>query len=104
MASAFLPWARTTRAAVGSHMVSRRVQHLLLDQAETQALEDARLRAAHPDGEEPPADPAPALSEELLLACLPALCLPEPADLSSPPSCWSTAGAAPSGGRPSPRP
>lgn len=34
------------------------VQHLLLDQAETQALEDARLRAADSDGEELPADPA----------------------------------------------
>ncbi|WP_446447259.1 hypothetical protein [Streptomyces hydrogenans] len=55
------------------------VQHLLLDQAGTQALKDTRLRAAgaDPDSEEPPADPAPALSEELLLACLPALCLPE---------------------------
>lgn len=60
------------------------VQHLLLDQTETQALEDARLRAADPDGEELPADPAPALSEELLLACLPALCLPELADLPNP--------------------
>jgi hypothetical protein len=62
------------------------VQHLLLDQAETQALEDARLRAARtdPDSEEPPADPAPVLSEELLLACLPALCLPELAELPNP--------------------
>ncbi|MFD5426361.1 hypothetical protein [Streptomyces sp. NPDC127084] len=60
------------------------VQHLLLDQAETQALEDARLRAADPDGEELPADPAPALSEDLLLACLPSLCLPELADLPNP--------------------
>ncbi|MEV7465468.1 hypothetical protein AB0O20_02995 [Streptomyces kronopolitis] len=60
------------------------VQHLLLDQAETQALEDARLRAADPDGEDVPADPAPALSEDLLLACLPALCLPELADLPNP--------------------
>ncbi|MEU1668380.1 hypothetical protein ABZ547_33320 [Streptomyces sparsogenes] len=60
------------------------VQHLLLDQAETQALEDARLRAADPDGEELPADLAPALNEDLLLACLPALCLPELADLPNP--------------------
>ncbi|MGW5851855.1 hypothetical protein ACWFQ8_28590 [Streptomyces sp. NPDC055254] len=62
------------------------VQHLLLDQAETQALEDARLRAAgaDPDGEELPDDPAPALSEDLLLACLPALCLPELAELPNP--------------------
>ncbi|MCX4417845.1 hypothetical protein OOK43_31915 [[Kitasatospora] papulosa] len=60
------------------------VQHLLLDQAETQALEDARLHAAGPDGEELPADPAPALSEDLLRACFPALCLPELADLPSP--------------------
>lgn len=60
------------------------VQHLLLDQAETQALEDAQLRAAGLDGEELPANPAPALSEDLLLACLPALCLPELADLPNP--------------------
>ncbi|MER7694745.1 hypothetical protein [Streptomyces sp. NPDC097610] len=60
------------------------VQHLLLDQAETQAIEDAQLRAADPDSEELPADPAPALSEDLLLACLPALCLPELADLPNP--------------------
>ncbi|MFC7795741.1 hypothetical protein [Streptomyces cinereoruber] len=62
------------------------VQHLLLDQAETQAFEDARLRVAgtDPDSEEPPADPAPALSEELLLACLPALCLLELAELPNP--------------------
>ncbi|MGA4844374.1 hypothetical protein [Streptomyces sp. G45] len=60
------------------------VQHLLLDQAETRALEDARLRATDPQGEELPADPAPALSEDLLRACLPALCLPELADLPNP--------------------
>lgn len=60
------------------------VQHLLLDQAETQTLEDSRLRAADPDNEEFPADPAPALSEELLHACLPALCLPELANLPNP--------------------
>ncbi|MER7108785.1 hypothetical protein [Streptomyces sp. NPDC000229] len=60
------------------------VQHLLLDQAETQALEDARLLAADPDGEELPAELAPALSEELLHACLPALCLPELAELPNP--------------------
>ncbi|MER5769268.1 hypothetical protein [Streptomyces sp. NPDC001985] len=60
------------------------VQHLLLDQAETQALEDARLRAGDPDGGELPADSAPALSEDLLRACLPALCLPELTDLPNP--------------------
>jgi hypothetical protein len=60
------------------------VQHLLLDQAETQALEDSRLRATDPDGAELPADPAPALSEDLLRACLPALCLPELAGLPNP--------------------
>ncbi|MEE4494987.1 hypothetical protein [Streptomyces sp. BE230] len=64
------------------------VQHLLLDQAETQAVEDARFRAAtntDPDNKELPAeDPAPALSEDLLLACLPALCLPELAKLPNP--------------------
>ncbi|MFD3567375.1 hypothetical protein [Streptomyces sp. NPDC058667] len=62
------------------------VQHLLLDQAETQTLKDARLRAAgaDPNSEALPADPAPALSEELLLACLPALCLPELSELPNP--------------------
>ncbi|MFD0034070.1 hypothetical protein ACFVJK_38740 [Streptomyces sp. NPDC127172] len=63
------------------------VQHLLLDQAETQAREDARLNAATADPDEqqvPVEDPAPALSEDLLLACLPALCLPELAELPNP--------------------
>ncbi|WP_037853590.1 hypothetical protein [Streptomyces sp. NRRL S-1824] len=63
------------------------VQHLLLDQAETRALEDARVQAAGtgPDGEKLPAEElAPALSEDLLLACLPALCLPELAELPNP--------------------
>ncbi|MFJ6809050.1 hypothetical protein ACIQRK_23990 [Streptomyces anulatus] len=61
------------------------VQHLLLDRAEAQAIEDAQLQAAtSPDGEEPPADPAGALSEDLLRACLPALCLPELAELPNP--------------------
>ncbi|MFJ3176560.1 hypothetical protein ACIPJK_38180 [Streptomyces roseus] len=66
------------------------VQHLLLDQAEIQAAEDARTRTAgylpgeDPDEELPAAEPAPALSEKLLLACLPALCLPELADLPNP--------------------
>ncbi|MFF7903726.1 hypothetical protein ACFZCV_33965 [Streptomyces sp. NPDC007920] len=73
-------WAQLTAHPV----LGAAVQHLLLDQAETQALEDARLRYADPDGEELPADPAPALSEDLLLACLPALCLPELADLPNP--------------------
>ncbi|MFJ9633983.1 hypothetical protein ACIRU8_40460 [Streptomyces sp. NPDC101175] len=49
-----------------------------------QALNAARLRAANPDGEELPANPAPALSEDLLRACFPALCLPELADLPKP--------------------
>ncbi|MEU6346563.1 hypothetical protein ABZ883_37085 [Streptomyces sp. NPDC046977] len=68
------------------------VQHLLLDQAEIRAAEDARPRTVdYPPGEEDPseglpaAESAPALSEELLLACLPALCLPELADLPNPP-------------------
>jgi len=63
------------------------VQHLLLDQAEAQALEDARLHAAgsYPPCEEPSfEDPAPALSESLLRDCLPALCLPELAELPNP--------------------
>ncbi|CCA59464.1 hypothetical protein SVEN_6178, partial [Streptomyces venezuelae ATCC 10712] len=55
-----------------------------LDRAETRALEDARLPAAGTNGADLPADLAPALSEDLLLACLPALCLPKPADLPNP--------------------
>ncbi|EGX61820.1 hypothetical protein SZN_00625 [Streptomyces zinciresistens K42] len=83
-------WAMLTRcperwAQLTAHPVlGAAVQHLLLDQAETQALEDARLRTADPDCEDVPADPAPALSEDLLRACLPALCLPELADLPNP--------------------
>ncbi|WP_231406707.1 hypothetical protein [Streptomyces sp. MC1] len=73
-------WAQLT----AHPMFGSAVQHLLLDQAETQTLEDTRLPAAEPDGEDLPADPAPALSEELLLACLPALCLPELARLPNP--------------------
>ncbi|MDX5566183.1 hypothetical protein PYK79_26680 [Streptomyces sp. ID05-04B] len=73
-------WAQLTAHPV----LGAAVQHLLLDQAETQALEDARLRAADPDGEDVPAESAPALSEDLLRACLPALCLPELADLPNP--------------------
>ncbi len=73
-------WAQLTAHPV----LGAAVQHLLLDQAETQALEDAHLHASEPDGKELPADPAPALSEELLRACLPALCLPELADLPTP--------------------
>ncbi|GAA2345139.1 hypothetical protein OKJ48_40005 [Streptomyces kunmingensis] len=57
------------------------VQHLLLDCAETQAFQEARPHAAAPAGQELRTDPAPALSEDLLRACLPALCLPELADL-----------------------
>lgn len=62
------------------------VQHLLLDQAEIRAREDARTRAACLSDEELAAveDPAPALSEELLRACLPALCLPELCELPNP--------------------
>lgn len=63
------------------------VQHLLLDQAEIRAVEDARLHAAsaYPTGEEPPIeDPDPALSEDLLRACLPALCIPELSELPNP--------------------
>ncbi|MFE1877739.1 hypothetical protein ACFW9N_44060 [Streptomyces sp. NPDC059496] len=67
------------------------VQHLLLDQAEIHAAEEARTRAAvYLPGDEVPGEglpaeePAPALSEDLLRACLPALCLPELADLPNP--------------------
>lgn len=83
-------WAMLTRcpqrwALLTEHpALGAAVQHLLLDQAETHALQDARLHAADPDSEETPADPAPALNEDLLLACLPALCLPELANLPNP--------------------
>ncbi|MCX4734385.1 hypothetical protein [Streptomyces sp. NBC_01363] len=87
-------WAMLARcperwAELAAHPVfGAAVQHLLLDQAEIKALEDARLHAAtniDSDSEELPAeDPAPALSEDLLLACLPALCLPELAELPNP--------------------
>ncbi|MFF3728509.1 hypothetical protein ACFYYM_39860 [Streptomyces erythrochromogenes] len=67
------------------------VQHLLLDRAEIQAAEEARTRAAVylPGGEAPGEDlpaeePAPALSEELLRACLSAMSLPELANLPNP--------------------
>ncbi|WP_241827279.1 hypothetical protein [Streptomyces graminilatus] len=66
------------------------VQHLLLDHAEVEAR---RSRASATgsslarSGEDEPADepePAPTLSADLLGACLPALCLPEMADLPKP--------------------
>ncbi|MFE2295051.1 hypothetical protein [Streptomyces sp. NPDC059452] len=65
------------------------VRHLLLDRAEIQAREDAWVHSATGShlGEEKPSaaeGPAPALSEELLLACLPALCLPELSELPDP--------------------
>ncbi|WP_217231327.1 hypothetical protein [Streptomyces anulatus] len=61
------------------------VQHLLLDRAETQAREDAQLlNATSPDAQELRAEPVSALSEELLRACLPALCLPELSELLTP--------------------
>ncbi|MFJ6636401.1 hypothetical protein ACIQMR_34255 [Streptomyces sp. NPDC091376] len=63
------------------------VQHLLLDQAEIRAREDALLHAvgAYPPGEESSTeDLSPALSEDLLRACLPALCIPELAELPNP--------------------
>ncbi|WP_274036394.1 hypothetical protein [Streptomyces sp. MMBL 11-1] len=58
------------------------VQHLLLDRAESQAREDAQLLSAtSPDAQELRAEPVGALSVDLLRACLPALCLPELAEL-----------------------
>ncbi|MFE5550101.1 hypothetical protein ACFQ71_41060 [Streptomyces sp. NPDC056534] len=60
------------------------VQHLLLDHAERHTAEQARLKAAYPLGDDPEsaapltsAIPAAPLDENLLRACLPALCLPE---------------------------
>ncbi|MDW4916319.1 hypothetical protein [Streptomyces californicus] len=61
------------------------VQHLLLDRAETQAREDAQLlTATSTDSPYVTAEPDAALSEELLRACLPALCIPELAELPHP--------------------
>ncbi|MEV0117647.1 hypothetical protein AB0H77_31140 [Streptomyces sp. NPDC050844] len=68
------------------------VQHLLLDQAETTAHSErmiasggSYLSGMDPESEpDVPAPPEPALSEDLLRACLPALCLPELADLPKP--------------------
>ncbi|MGX5183446.1 hypothetical protein ACWKT5_11655 [Streptomyces avermitilis] len=62
------------------------VQHLLLDHAETQGREDARLHAAgsYPGEELLAEDLTPAVGEDLLLDCLPALCLPELAELPNP--------------------
>jgi hypothetical protein len=64
------------------------VQHLLLDQAET-AASAARAWALDGDrftGDAPDAarEPVPALSDDLLRACLPALCCPELALLPKP--------------------
>ncbi|MFE4829359.1 hypothetical protein [Streptomyces sp. NPDC056672] len=90
-------WAMLARcpdrwAELAAHPVlGAAVQHLLLDQAEIDTAEEARTHAAdYPPGEEDPTDtlpaaqPAPALSEDLLLACLPALCLPELTELPNP--------------------
>ncbi|MGH4036017.1 hypothetical protein ACQB60_44780 [Actinomycetota bacterium Odt1-20B] len=65
------------------------VQHLLLDQAETQARGDrlAASGASRLAAKDPQAEPEPlafVLSEDLLRACLPALCLDELADLPQP--------------------
>ncbi|WP_331736536.1 hypothetical protein OG426_54745 (plasmid) [Streptomyces canus] len=62
------------------------VQHLLLDQAEAEARRSRMLAAnsSHliQDTDDGPAEPA--LDTALLRACLPALCLPEMADLPKP--------------------
>lgn len=67
------------------------VQHLLLDQAEVEARRNRKLAASSSHlmldtdaglTEQP--EPQPALDTTLLRACLPALCLPEMADLPKP--------------------
>lgn len=66
-------------------------QHLLLDHAEVEAHRtrmtastgDYLSRGTQEAPAEPP-EPAPALDPDLLRACLPALCLPEMADLPKP--------------------
>ncbi|MFF3755247.1 hypothetical protein ACFYYH_33210 [Streptomyces sp. NPDC002018] len=70
--------------------VGAAVQHLLLDRAETEANQQ-RMRAPatllltdDTDGSQAPTEPGPALDDDLLRACLPALCLPELADLPKP--------------------
>ncbi len=66
------------------------VQHLLLDHAEAEARKvrlhasaDTCLTREEGDSAEEP-DPAPTLDDDLLGACLPALCLPELASLPKP--------------------
>lgn len=76
-------------ALVQHPVLGAAVQHLLLDHAES-AAKAARHTAsagAHLSEDESPTDdqePAPALGDDLLIACLPALCLPELAGLSKP--------------------
>ncbi|MGW6206281.1 hypothetical protein ACWF9B_21890 [Streptomyces sp. NPDC055089] len=78
-------WPEWWAELVAPPTLGAAAQHLLLDQADTQAREDARTHAvgylpgeADPSEELSAAEPAPAVSEELLLA------LPELADLSNP--------------------
>ncbi|MFD7896317.1 hypothetical protein [Streptomyces sp. NPDC059743] len=78
------------RELVHHPTVGRAVQHLLLDRAETEANQQ-RLRspatsllADDADEAQAPTEPGPALDDDLLRACLPALCLPELADLPKP--------------------
>ncbi|MCC3655815.1 hypothetical protein LIX60_31020 [Streptomyces sp. S07_1.15] len=67
------------------------VQHLLLDQAEVEARRGRMMASSSShltqdtdDGLAEPPEPEPALDTALLRACLPALCLPEMADLPQP--------------------
>ncbi|WP_372411113.1 hypothetical protein [Streptomyces luteireticuli] len=75
---------------IGHPTLGPAVRHLLLDQAELEAHR-RHLQAStsvFPDDETGergiPAEPPPALDEDLLRACLPALCLPELTELPKP--------------------
>ncbi|MEU6609965.1 hypothetical protein ABZ922_33775 [Streptomyces shenzhenensis] len=78
------------RELVDHPTIGAAVQHLLLDQAESEAHQQ-RLQApasscSAEDSVEAKttAEPGPVLDEDLLRACLPALCLPELAELPKP--------------------
>ncbi|MFE4832221.1 hypothetical protein [Streptomyces sp. NPDC056672] len=78
------------RELVHHPTVGAAVQHLLLDQAETEANQQRLRSPTTPlptdDTEESqaPTEPEPALDDDLLRACLPVLCLPELANLPKP--------------------
>ncbi|MEU6350151.1 hypothetical protein ABZ896_12570 [Streptomyces sp. NPDC047072] len=77
-------------ALVGHPVLGMAVQHLLLDHAEVEARRTRAMASASSLGGEDDTladglpEPEPVLDDGLLRACLPALCLPEMADLPKP--------------------